>query len=85
MTRNFMRGAFAVCVALALAAPVLMIDVTSALAQSKSGTHEKSQRAKKPGETCENLKHDSKEYKDCVKASAQGTKPSGSQGKGKGK
>lgn len=83
MTSKLMRIAFAAFVVLGLAAPLSAISVPPSLAHTKPGYQAKSERAKKPGETCENLKHDSAAYKNCVEIRAQENKSTGSQGNGK--
>jgi hypothetical protein len=76
VTRVLAAAAFAAGLALSPLSPVL------AAGQGKPTT---SERSKKPGESCESYKHESKQYKDCVEKQAQSDKQGKGQGHGKGK
>jgi hypothetical protein len=79
MSRKLTRTLIAALVAIGLALSVSAIPNSLAFAASPGGKSQtKGESAKKPGEDCEQLKKDSKEYKACVAKHAQSDK------KGKG-
>lgn len=91
MSCKVFRIAFAASLALAFSAPIALVGIPAGIAAEKPvgtpGKESDSQRAKKPGETCEKLAKDSQAYKDCIKGRAQDNKttPKAGDAKVKGK
>ncbi len=87
MSSKLTRTLFAAAVAAGLALSTTAIPTSLALAAGPGGKSQtKGESTKKPGEDCENYKHDSKEYKSCVTKQAQSDKTDkkGKDSKGKG-
>lgn len=75
MSSKLTRILFAAAVAAGLALSTTAIPTSLALAAGQGGkTQTKGESAKKPGEDCEALKKDSKEYKACVTKQAKSDK-----------
>ncbi len=81
MSSKLTRTLFAAAVAAGLALSTTAIPTSLALAAGPGGKSQtKGESTKKPGETCEKLDKDSKEYKACVEKQAQSDK-TGKKGK----
>lgn len=88
MSTKLTRTLFAAAVAAGLALSTTAVPTSLALAAGPAGKSQtKGESAKKPGESCEQLKKDSKEYKDCVTKQAKSDKSDKTtkMSKGKGK
>lgn len=84
MSSKLTRTLFAAAVAAGLALSTTAIPTSLALAAGPGGKSQtKGESTKKPGEDCENYKHDSKEYKSCVTKQAQSDKTDKTDKKGK--
>jgi len=81
MSSKLTRAIVAAVVGAGLALSVTAIPTSYVLAAPAGKNQTKGESAKKPGEDCEQLKKDSKEYKACVTKQAQSDK---SDKKGKG-